>query len=104
VIFTEEHSTMSETPRRHVRRSPSEWQQLIDEQARSGLSQTAFCAARTVSTTSFQHWKRRLAAAASPSSSPTWLELGALPERPATAGWDVELELGDGICLRLRRC
>ena len=60
---------MSETPRRHVRRSPSEWQQLIDEQARS--SQTAFCAARAVSTTSFQHWKRRLAAAASPSSSST---------------------------------
>ena len=46
---------MSETPRRHVRRSPSEWRQLIDEQARSGLSQTAFCAARAVSTTSFQH-------------------------------------------------
>ena len=46
---------MSETPRRHVRRSPSEWQQLIDEQARSSLSQTAFCVARAVSTTSFQH-------------------------------------------------
>jgi len=94
---------MSETPRRHVRRSPSEWQQLIDEQARSGLSQTAFCAARAVSTTSFQHWKRRLAAAASPSSSSAWLDLGPLRESVATA-WDLELELGDGLCLRLRRC
>ena len=92
---------MSETPRRHVRRSPSEWQQLIDEQARS--SQTAFCAARAVGTTSFQHWKRRLAAAASPSSSSTWLDLGPLRESVATA-WDLELELGDGLCLRLRRC
>ena len=92
---------MSETSRRHVRRRPSEWQQLIDEQARSGLSQTAFCAARTVSTTSFQHWKRRLSAAASP--SPTWLELGPLRESAAT-GWDLELELGAGVCLRLRRC
>ena len=94
---------MSEIPRRHVRRSPSEWQQLIDEQARSGLSQTAFCAARTVSTTSFQHWKRRLAATAAAPSSP-WLELGALPERPVATGWDLELELGAGVCLRLRRC
>ena len=94
---------MIETPRRHVRRSPSEWQQLIDEQARSGLSQTAFCAARTVSTTSFQHWKRRLAATAAAPSSP-WLELGALPERPVATGWDLELELGAGVCLRLRRC
>jgi hypothetical protein len=94
---------MTEIPRRHVRRSPSEWQQLIDEQARSGLSQTAFCAARTVSTTSFQHWKRRLAATAAAPSSP-WLELGALPERPVATGWDLELELGAGVCLRLRRC
>ena len=92
---------MSETSRRHVRRRPSEWQQLIDEQARSGLSQTAFCAARAVSTTSFQHWKRQLSAAASP--SPTWLELGPLRESAAT-GWDLELALGDGVCLRLRRC
>jgi hypothetical protein len=94
---------MTENTRRHVRRRPSEWQQLIDEQARSGLSQTAFCAARAVSTTSFQHWKRQLAGTSAPPSA-TWLELGALPERPATAGWDVELELGDGVCLRLRRC
>jgi hypothetical protein len=101
VIFTEEHAAMSETSRRHVRRRPSEWQQLIDEQARSGLSQTAFCAARAVSTTSFQHWKRQLSAAASP--SPTWLELGPLRESAAT-GWDLELALGDGVCLRLRRC
>jgi putative transposase len=103
VIFTEEHHTMTETTRRHVRRSRSDWQQLIDEQARSGVSQTAFCAARTVSTTSFQHWKRRLAAAASPSPSPTWLDLGPLRESVA-AGWDLELELGAGVCLRLRRC
>ena len=27
---------MTETHRRHVRRSPSDWQQLIDEQGRSG--------------------------------------------------------------------
>ena len=98
---------MTETPRRHVRRRPSEWQQLIDEQARSGLSQTVFCAARSVSTTSFQHWKRRLSAAAAPSSSSSsssssiWLDLGPLRESVATA-WD--LELGDGLCLRLRRC
>jgi hypothetical protein len=101
VIFTEEHATMTESPGRHVRRSPSEWQQLIDEQARSGQSQTAFCAARAVSTTSFQHWKRRLSAAASPSS--TWLDLGPLRESVAT-GWDIELDLGAGVCLRLRRC
>ena len=94
---------MTENTRRHVRRSPSEWQQLIDEQARSGQSQRAFCAARALSVKSFQHWKRQLAATAASPSLP-WLELGALPERPVATGWDLELELGDGVCLRLRRC
>jgi hypothetical protein len=94
---------MTEIPRRHVRRSPSEWRQLIDEQARSGLSQTAFCAARALSTTSFQHWKRQLAGTSAPPSA-TWLELGPLQERPVATGWDLELELGAGVCLRLRRC
>ena len=93
---------MTETPRRHVRRSPGEWQQLIDEQARSGQSQRAFCAARALSAKSFQHWKRQLAATAAAPSSP-WLDLGQLRESVAT-GWEVELELGEGVCLRLRRC
>ena len=94
---------MTESHRRHVRRSRSDWQQLIDEQARSGQSQRAFCAARALSAKSFQHWKRQLAATAAPPSA-TRLDLGALPERPATAGWDLELALGAGVCLRLRRC
>jgi hypothetical protein len=98
---------MTKTPRRHIRRSRNHWQQLIDEQARSGLSQRAFCAARALSVKSFQHWKRQLAApvagpvAALPAA---WLDLGALPERPAAVAWDVELDLGAGVCLRLRRC
>jgi hypothetical protein len=29
--------------------------------------------------------------------------LGALADAKSTT-WDIELELGDGICLRLRRC
>jgi len=93
---------MTETTRRHVRRSPNDWQQLIDEQARSDLSQSAFCATHALSLTSFRHWKQRLAAA--PSPSPNWLDLGPLHERPAAVGWDIALELGDGLCLRLRRC
>jgi hypothetical protein len=94
---------MTETPRRHVRRSPSEWQQLIDEQARSGQSQRAFCAARAVSAKSFQHRKRQLAAtAAAPPAA--WLDLSSLPAPAVVGGWDIALELGDGICLRLRRC
>ena len=95
---------MSESKRRRIRRSEAEWQRLIDEQTHSGQTQAAFCAANEISVASFQNWKRRLAteAPALPSTEP-WLELGALTEqRPS--GWDIELDLGDGLSLRLRRC
>lgn len=84
-----------------IRRSRDEWRRLIDEQAGSGQTQVAFCAAHGISVGSLQNWKRRLAA---PDATPApWLELGALTEA-RSATWDIELELGDGICLRLRRC
>jgi hypothetical protein len=82
-----------------VRRSRDEWQQLVDEQAASGKTQTAFCAQRGINVGSFSHWKRRLAE----ESPAPWIELGSLPTSPA-AGWDIELDLGEGVCLRLRRC
>ena len=94
---------MTQHSRRRIRRSPSEWQQLIDEQAGSGLSQSAFCAERGISVASFRNWKRRLASQSQPAPEP-WLELGTLGGRAESGGWDIELELGDGLCLRLRRC
>ena len=86
--------------RGRMRRSRAEWQQLIEEQASSGLSQSAFCASRGIGVGSFGNWKRRLAAEASPDP---WLELGALAGH-GTGGWDVEVDLGQGVRLRFRRC
>ena len=91
---------MSESTKRRIRRSEAEWQRLIDEQTDSGQTQAVFCAAKEISVASFQNWKRRLAAEVSPEP---WLELGALAQQ-GTSGWDIELDLGDGVCLRLRRC
>ena len=95
------------------RRSKSEWQRLIDEQTASGLSQKAFCGQRGVPLATFGYWKRKLQAespsAAAPTGSGTdtvsladWVEL---PPRGlvSDSGWQVELELGNGLCLRLRR-
>ena len=91
---------MGEENGRRVRRSREEWRRLIDEQADSGQTQAAFCAAKGISVASFQNWKRRLAAEVSPEP---WLELGSLAQQ-RTSAWDIELQLGDGICIRLRRC
>lgn len=95
-----EESTTQGSPRR-IRRSREEWQQLIEEQKGSGQTQAAFCAAHGVSVGSLQNWKRRLAA---PDATPEpWLEFGTLAEAKS-ATWDIELDLGDGIVVRLRRC
>jgi len=93
------------------RRNRTEWQQLIDEQATSGLSQKVFCTQREIPLATFGYWKRKLR-----SESPTtptgpsadavpladWIELPT--QGSATAGgWQIELELGNGLCLRLRQ-
>jgi putative transposase len=94
---------MSEATGRRRRRTHSEWQQLLEAQANSGLGPTAFCQANGVSLASFQQWKRKLADETPDESGTPWVELGTLAAS-SVSGWDIELQLGDGICLRLRRC
>jgi hypothetical protein len=93
---------MSEVMKKYVRRGPDEWRRLIDEFAGSGLTQVAFCKSKGVSVASFGNWKHRLAQEESTPSS-SWVELGTLSDFDSPR-WDIELQLGDGICLRLRRC
>ncbi len=88
------------TARRRIRRSRAEWQQLIEEQATSGQTQSVFCTSRGISVGSFGNWKRRLVTQAPPDP---WVTLGSLSGHGA-GGWDIELDLGDGVCLRFRRC
>lgn len=94
---------------KRVRRSPARWQRLIAEQIDSGLTQSAFCRARGISPSSLKYWKRRLSA---PSASavdvphPGFVQLTAEVVDDAVGGgerWDVELDLGTGMVLRLRR-
>ena len=56
---------------------------------------------------SFRNWKRRLADAQAPPEhvDADWLELPVGLTQAGTAGgsWDIELDLGNGLCLRLRQ-
>lgn len=99
--------------RSHKRHSAVQWQGLIDQQAASGASQIAFCAEQGLALSTFQYWKRRLKAMPrgdDGKSSPLFTPL----HRPAAStdirsecgpasGWSLELDLGDGVCLRLSR-
>ncbi len=114
-----------------TRRPRAQWEALVQEQANSGLSQKAFCQQAGISVSAFGYWKRKLRAQSDAASAASndrlslndWLELSTPADKPvmetgsaadsdAVSGldqvdtpsppWRVELDLGDGICLRLR--
>lgn len=87
-----------------VRRSESEWRQLIAELERSGQSQAVFCRSRGVALGSLGNWRRRLRAAMP--NGADFVELMPAIDKGPGPGWEVELELGTGMVLRLRgaRC
>jgi|ABPQ01.1.fsa_nt_gi hypothetical protein len=102
---------MASGTERRARRSRAQWQTLIERGERSPLGIGAFCHAEGVSTASFYSWRKRLresapedGSAAVGAPAPAFLDLGALHGADGDAGrWDIELALGDGVVLRLRR-
>lgn len=82
-------------------RGEAEWRALMADFERWDGSAVSFCEARGVPRKTFQGWRRRLGlTAGKPRGKP-----GGFVEVAAAAGpgWDVELSLGDGVVLRLRR-
>jgi transposase-like protein len=93
----------------------SEWAQLISDYEAGQLSQQAFCQKHRISVSSFHKWRKLLKnpaknSAASPGSFievdlPSEVLNQSAPAAPATSphnDWQVELDLGRGIVLRLR--
>ncbi len=83
------------------RRSGSEWRVLFAEFERCDGTQASFCETRGVALNTFHLWRGRLGLA-SGSASPGSVGFVQLSP-PTVSGWDVELSLGDGVVLRLRR-
>ena len=96
-------------PTTRIRHRAEHWHRLVTEQAASGLPARAFCAQRDLSYSSFLYWRRKLASehrslaqADGHPAAPGFIEL--LPTAAATgSAWELELDLGDGLTLRLRR-
>ena len=90
-------------------RSRAQWQALIARAEHSELSVTEFCRRESVSTASFYSWRNRLSTNAESVSRPTsvggdFIDLGTLGDgKDSTSPWLIELELGAGMVLRLRR-
>ena len=91
---------------RRARRSRDQWRELLERFEHSGQSREDFCREHGLTLSSFAHWRRALGKTAAGGrvveAAPVFFELTPQPSGPA-GSWDVELELGDGVVLRLRR-
>lgn len=91
---------------RRVRRSRQEWRSLVSRFEESGQTREAFCAETGISVSTLRRWSSRLRQQprAAVSQAPVFVELPAEQrnaEAPALP-WEVELQLGAGVVLRLR--
>lgn len=98
---------MSVSAGKRIRRSADDWREIFERQRSSGLKQAAFCQREGIALSTFARWKQRLSDKADPDhqagdrAGGDWIDLSRLAGgRP---GWTIELDLGDGICLRLAR-
>jgi hypothetical protein len=82
----------------------AQWRTLVERGQSSGLSVAAFCRSQGISPASYYRWRERLAQNTASSdtlgTAPGFIDLGTLG---ASRGWDLEIDLGAGIVLRLRR-
>ena len=87
------------------RRTRVQWQHLLADQAACGLSQQDYCRRHRIAYSSFCRWKRELSGVESIASvavSAAFVELSSATP-VAELRWEFELELGEGVFLRLRR-
>ena len=105
---------MSKSGTRSLRLTAAQWDALLEEQSRSGLTQEAFCRTRGLGYSTFGMWRARLrrkvtdAGAKRRGITPraAFIELPTVFPEPAQIDGtlQVELELGGGVILRVGRC
>jgi putative transposase len=99
---------MTHTVKRLPRRSRDQWQEIIHNQAQSGLSVQDFCEQNGIGYASFHKWRNRFSAkadislSASDNTGPGFIDLSNLSDSQQP-GWHIVLKLGNGMELQLTR-
>jgi len=100
-------TTPTKTTRSRICRSPAQWRVLFTQFEQSEQTRDQFCSEKGISLSSFDRWRTKLHQASSTqamiSKEPVFVELTADTPSPPTVAWDVELQLGAGVFLRVRR-
>lgn len=100
-------TTSTKTNRARIRRSPAQWRALFAHFKQGEQTREQFCIEQGISLSSFDRWRTKLRKAPSTqaviSEEPMFVELTPEAPSPLTSVWDIELQLGAGVFLRLRR-
>ena len=100
-----EGSSKSSNQKR-VRRRREEWRSLVSRFEQSGQTREAFCAETGISVSTLRRWSSRLRQRPRPavSQAPVFVEVPAEQSNAEASAppWEVELQLGGGVVLRLR--
>ncbi len=98
------HSSKNLVRRSRVRRSASEWRDIFQQFSHSGQTQEIFCAEQSLALSTFNRWRQRLTGSTElvADQAASFIELSSCEEPPSTTPWDVELQLGADIIIRLR--
>ena len=105
--------TRTRGTKHRARRTAAQWQELIERFERTGQTRGRFCAAHGLALSTFDLWRRKLRAtpAAVNEERPEALfveltnptQTQTPPTSAGTGAWEVELDLGAGMVLRVRR-
>ena len=105
---TDLSSSTTKVRRTKVMRTKAQWKTLLDECQVSGLSKSDFCKRHKISTSSLHKWQKYFD---SPSidtgdqfidiTEPLNYETPLPPVHANAHSWQVELELGSGMILRI---
>ncbi len=91
-------------PVRRPRKTRSQWQAIITEFNQSHLPARIFCSDHDLAYGTFAKWRQRFARPPQKKAEPSRLIELTQPvsPKPEAEDWQVELELGNGMTLRLR--
>ena len=86
---------------RHRRRTANEWEKLVSRFEQGVQTRRDFCLSQGVSLSTFDLWRRKLRGKTARPDESMFVEVSQAEPTEVTS-WDVELELGGGVILRVR--
>ena len=85
-----------------TQRSPKQWQQLIEKFEPTHQTVEVFCKTHGIASSSFYKWRAKISSV-EPSSTPLFVPLITQQPGHQPQQWDIELELGHGVVLRINK-